>query len=153
LDAVQKQHEVNSWQDYISHHLDLSKELDADFCLPKILLMSPRIDLIRSYGTLQQYSSKIHEQAHKMNLKDGWNASKANLNYLPQVCTFQRGILCFQIRELNLQTLAQRREISTATCNVLPSGTDLAAPLSSQSYAKPEFMELQNSCDGKILKL
>jgi len=80
---------------------------------------------------------------------DGWNASNHNLNYLPQVITFQRRILCFEVRELNLQALAQRWENSAAACKVLPSGADLAAPLSPQSYAKPEFMEPQNCCDGK----
>jgi len=84
-----------------------------------------------------------------MNLKKGWNASNQNLNYLTQVCTFQRGILCFEIRELNLQALAQRRENRAATSKVLPSGIDLATLLSSQSYAKPEFMEPQNRRDGK----
>jgi len=53
------------------------------------------------------------------------------------------------MRELNLQALAQRRENSTATCKVLPSSADLAAPLSTQSYAKPEFMGPQNGRDGK----
>jgi len=98
---------------------------------------------------LQQYSAKRHEQAHKTNLKDGWNASNHNLNYLPQVITFQHRILCFEIGELNLQALAQRRENSAASCKVLPSGADLAAPLGSQSYAKPEFMRPQNRPDGK----
>jgi hypothetical protein len=84
-----------------------------------------------------------------MNLKDSWNASNYNLNYLPQVITFQRRILCFEIRVLNLQALAQSRENSAAACNVLPSGADLAAPLGPQSYAKPEFMGHQNRCDGK----
>jgi hypothetical protein len=84
-----------------------------------------------------------------MNLKDGWNASNHNLNYLPQVITFQRRIFCFEIRKLNLQALAQCRENSAATCKVLPSGADLAAPLSFQLYAKPEFMGLQNCHNGK----
>jgi len=73
-------------------------------------------------------------------LKDGWNASNHNLNNLPQVITFQRRILCFDVRELNVEALAQRRENSAAACKVLPSGADLAAPLSPQSYAKPQFM-------------
>jgi len=90
-----------------------------------------------------------HEQAQKPNLKDGCNAYNHNLNYLPQVITFQRRILCFEITELNLQALAQRRENSAAACNVLPSGADLAAPLGSQSYAKPKFMGPQNRRDGK----
>jgi len=80
---------------------------------------------------------------------DGWNASNHNLNYLPQVITCQRRILLFEIRELNLQALAQHRENSTAAGKVLPSGADLAAPLGSQSYAKPKFMGPQNRHDGK----
>jgi hypothetical protein len=98
---------------------------------------------------LQQYSAERHEQAHKTNLKDGLNASNHNLNYLPQIITFQRRILCFEIRELNLQALAQRQENSAAACKVLPSGADLAAPLGSLSHAKPEFMGPQNRRDGK----
>jgi hypothetical protein len=84
-----------------------------------------------------------------MNLKDGWNASNQNLNYLPQVITFQRRILCFEIRQRNLQAPAQRRENSTAACKVLHSGADLVAPQSPQSSAKPEVMGPQNFRDGK----
>jgi len=124
--------EMNTWRDYISHELDVSKELDADFNFPKIHLMSHWVKQIPRCGALQQYSAKKHEQAHKTNLKDGWNASNHNLNYLPQVITFQRRILCFEITEFNLQPLAQRRKNSAATCKVLPSGAELANPLSSQ---------------------
>jgi len=35
-----KRREMNSWRDYISHEIDISKELDADFNFPKIHLMS-----------------------------------------------------------------------------------------------------------------
>jgi len=80
---------------------------------------------------------------------DGWNPSNHNLNDLPQVITFECRILCFGISQLNLHALAQRHENSPAACNVLPSGTDLAAPLSSQSYAKSKFIGPQNYCDGK----
>jgi hypothetical protein len=111
--------------------------------------MSHWVKQIRRYGALQQYSGKRCEQADKMNLKDGWNASNHTLNYLPQVITCQRRILCFEIRELNLQPLAQRRGNSAAACHVLPSGADLAAPLGSQSDGKPEFMGPQNRRDGK----
>jgi hypothetical protein len=45
-----------------------------------------------------------------MNLMDSWNASNHNLNYPQQVITFQRHIRGFEIRELNLEALAQRRE-------------------------------------------
>jgi hypothetical protein len=102
---------------------------------------------------LQQYSGGRHEQAHKTNLKDGWNASNHNLNYLPPVITFQRRILYFEVRELNLQALAQRRENSAAACKVLPSGADLAAPLSPQLYAKPEFKDPKTAVMESILTL
>jgi hypothetical protein len=63
--------------------------------------------------------------------------------------TCRRRILFFEISELYLQALAQHREISAATCKVLPSGAYLAAPLSPQSYAKPGFLGPQNYYDGK----
>jgi hypothetical protein len=140
---------MNAWWDYISREIDVSKKLDAHFNFPKIHLMSPWVEQICRYGALQLYSAERYKQAHKTNLKDGWNASNHNLNYVPQVITFQRRILCFKIRELNLQALTQRRENSAATCKAFPSGADLAGPLSSQSYAKPEFMGPQNHRDGK----
>jgi hypothetical protein len=51
--------------------------------------------------------------------------------------------------QLNLQAVAQQSENSAAACKVFRSGANLAAPLSSQSYAKPEFMGPQNRRDGK----
>jgi hypothetical protein len=144
-----KQPKMNAWRDYISHEIDISKELDADFNFLKIHLMSRWAEQVRREGVLQQYSVERHDQAPKTNLKDSWNASNNNLNYLPQVITFQHRILCFEIRELNLQSLAQHRENSAAACNILLSGADLAALLSPQSYAKPEFMGPQNRCDGR----
>jgi len=112
--------EMNAWQDNISHEIDVSKELDADFNIPKIHLMSRWVEQIHWYGALQQDSAERYEQANKPNLKDSWNASNYNLSYLLEVITFQRRILCFEIRELNLQALAQRREHSVAACTVLP---------------------------------
>jgi hypothetical protein len=144
-----KRREMNAWRDYNSCEIDLPKELDADLNFPKIHLMSHWAEQVRRYGAFQQYSAERPEQAHNTNLKDGWNTSNHNLNYLPQVITFQRRILCFEIRELNLQALAQRWEHSASPWKVLPSGADLASPQSRQSYAKPEFMGPQNRRDGK----
>jgi len=138
--ASRKQCETNAWWDYISHKIEVSKELDADLNFPKIHLMSQWVEQVRRYLAVQQYSAERHEQAHKTNLKESWNASNHNLNYLPQVIKFQRRILYFNVRELNLQALTQRQENSAAACKVLPSGADLAAHMSPQSYAKPEFM-------------
>jgi len=140
---------MNAWQDYICHEIDVSQELQADFSFPTIHLMSHWVEQICPYRALQQYSAERHEQAQQTNLKDSWNASNHNLNNLRQVITVQRLIVCFEIRELNLQGLTQRWENSAAACKVLPSGADLAAPLSSQSYAKPEIMGPQNRHDGK----
>jgi len=143
-----KRREMNAWREYISHGIDVYKELDADFTFPKIHLMSHWVAQIRLYRALEQYSAKRHEQAHTTNLKDGWNASNHSVNYLPQVITFQHCITCFEIRELNNQALAQHWENSTAASEVLTSSADLAGPVSPQSYAKPEFMGPQNRCDG-----
>jgi hypothetical protein len=140
---------MNPWRDYISHEINVSKESDADFIFPKIHLISQWVEQTCRYGALQQYSAERHDQAQKNNLKDCWNVSNHNLNYMPQVITFQRRILCFDIRDLNFHALAQCREYSSATCKVLPSGPDLTAPLSSQSYAKHEFMGPQYRRDGK----
>ena len=144
-----KRCKINAWRDCINHKIVDRKELDADFNIPKIQLTFHWVEQICPYRALQQYSADGHEQAHKTNLKDGWNASNHNLNSLPHVITFQRRILCFIIRELNLQALAQHWENSAATGKVLPFGSDLAAPLGSQSYVKPEFMGPQNCRDGK----
>jgi hypothetical protein len=97
--------ELNAWRDYAGHMIDESKELPADFNIPKIHLMSHWVEQIRRYGALQKYSAERLEQAHQTNLKNGWNASNHNLNYLPQVIIFQRRILCIEIRELDVQTL------------------------------------------------
>jgi len=141
--------EINPWPDHISHKIDVSQQLGADFNIPKIYLMSDQVAQIHRYGAFQQYSVARHQQAHKPNLKDGWNASNHNFNYLPQVITFQLHILCFEIKEVKLQALAQRCENSAAAFKVLPSGADLAAPLSLQSYAKSEFRGPQNCCGWK----
>jgi hypothetical protein len=140
---------MNAWRDYISHEIHVSKESHAKFNFSKIHLMADWVEQIRRYGALQQYSAERHEQAHKTNLKDGWTASNDNLNYLPQVITFQRRIPCFEICKLNLKAPAQRRENSIVTCNVLPCGIDLAPSLSSQSNAKPQFRGPQYHRDGK----
>jgi hypothetical protein len=83
-----KRHEMNAWREYISHQIDVSKELEADFNIPKIQLMSHWVEQIHRYGSLQQHSAERYEQAHKTNLKDCWYASNHNLNSLLQVMTF-----------------------------------------------------------------
>jgi hypothetical protein len=110
--------------------MDISTKVDADFNFPKIHSMPYWAKQVPRYGALQQYSAKRHEQAHKTNIKDGWNAFNHNLNYLPHVIICQRRILCSEITEHILQALAQSRENCAAACKSLPSGADLAAPLS-----------------------
>jgi hypothetical protein len=141
--------EMDAWQDFISHEIDVSNELDVDFNLGKIHLMAYWVERISRYAALQQYSAERLKQAHKSSLNDGWNASNHNVNYVPQVITLQCRILCFKIIELNPQALAERHENSAGTSKVLHSGADRAAPLSSQAYVKLEFMEPQNRRDGK----
>ena len=143
-----KRREMNAWRDYISHELDISKELEADFNFPMIYLMSHWVEQIRRYGALQQYSAERREQAHKTNLKDGWNTSNHNLNYLPQVITFKRRILCFKIREVNPQALAQRWENSAAAGKVFPSSADLAAPRSSHSNIQTLAQSWENNANA-----
>jgi len=49
---------MKAWRDYISHEIDDSKELDADFNFPKIQWMCHWVEQIRRYGALQQYSAE-----------------------------------------------------------------------------------------------
>ena len=42
-----RRREMNTCREYISHEIDISKELDADFNFPKIHLMSHWVDQIR----------------------------------------------------------------------------------------------------------
>ena len=140
---------MNAWRDNISHEIDISKELAAALKFPKIHLMSHWAEQIRRYRALQQYSAERHEQQHKTNLMEGWNASNHNLNHLQQGISFHSRILGFEITELNLQALDQRSENSAAACPVFPSSGDLAPPLSSQCYAKSEYLGPQSRRDGK----
>jgi hypothetical protein len=98
LTPSQKWCEMNVCLDYIRHEIDISMENDADFNLPKIHLMSHLAELIRQYGASQQYSAERHEHAHKTNLKNGWNASNHNLNYLVQVITIRCRIFCVEFQ-------------------------------------------------------
>jgi hypothetical protein len=97
---------MNTRRDYISHKIDVSKKIDADNNILKIHLMSHWAEQIGQYRAFQQYSAERYEQSHKTNLNDGWITSNHNLNYMLQVITIQHGILCFELRELNLQSLA-----------------------------------------------
>jgi len=49
-----KQREMNAWRDYISHEMDVSKELDADFNFLKIRMMTHWVEQICRYRALQQ---------------------------------------------------------------------------------------------------
>jgi len=146
-----KWREMNPWGNYISSVIGVSKEFDADFNFSTTYFMSHWVKQISRYGALQEYSSLSHELAHQPNLQQCWNACNHDLNYMLQVITFQRCILCFEITELNLPALAQRREISTTTCKVLYCSSELDAPLGSRSYAKPEFIGPQTAAMVSIL--
>jgi hypothetical protein len=92
----------------------VSKELDPDFNILKIHLMSLWVEQIRQVGALQKYSAKNHKQACTTNLKDSGIASSHILNSLLQVITSQRSILYLDFTELNLQAVAECRENSAA---------------------------------------
>ena len=83
LTPTQRWREYNEWQGYINSEVEMSKEGDAHFNFIKIHLMSHFAEQIPFYGSLPQWSAETHEHAHRANLKDGWNASNHNLNYLP----------------------------------------------------------------------
>jgi hypothetical protein len=140
---------MNAWRDFISPEIDVSKKLDAVFNFPKIHLISLLVKQIRGYGALQQFSAEGHEKAHNTNPQHSGNASNHTLNYLLQVISFNHLILRFQIREHNVQTLAQGQENSEVACRVSCSGADSAAPMSTESYTTPEFMGPQICHDGK----
>jgi len=53
------------------------------------------------------------------------------------------------VADVNHLALAWRWKNIAAAFKIFPSGADLAAPLSSQSYAKPEFIGPQTRGDGK----
>jgi len=44
---------MNAWLDYISHEIDDSKALDADFSFLEIDWISHWVEQIRRYGALQ----------------------------------------------------------------------------------------------------
>ena len=48
-----KRREMNSWRNCISHKIDVSKKLDADFNFPKIHWMSHSVEQIHLYTALQ----------------------------------------------------------------------------------------------------
>jgi len=75
-----KGREMNASPDNISHEIDISKELDANFNFLKIHLMSHWAKQFRRDRALQQHSAGRHEQAHKTHLMDGWNTSNHILN-------------------------------------------------------------------------
>jgi hypothetical protein len=56
-----KQCQMNSEWDYSSHEIDISKELDADFNILNIHLMSHWADHILQYGALPQFSAEKDE--------------------------------------------------------------------------------------------
>ena len=52
---------MDVWRDYISHEIDVSKELDPNFDFPKIHLMSHWVEQICRYEVLQQLSANAME--------------------------------------------------------------------------------------------
>jgi len=55
---------MHAWRDYITHEIDISNEVDADFNFPKIHLLSHWAEQIPQYGALNQFFAERHEQAN-----------------------------------------------------------------------------------------
>jgi hypothetical protein len=51
--SSRKRREMNTWRDYISHEIDVSKEFDSDFNFPKTHLRSHSVEQIGRYRDLQ----------------------------------------------------------------------------------------------------
>jgi len=100
-----KRRRMNAWRHYISHGIDVSKELYAYFNFPKIDLMSVWVEQFRRYAALQQYSAERLKHTQWTNPNDGLNTSIHYLNHRRQVITFQHRIRFLEIGELNLQAL------------------------------------------------
>jgi hypothetical protein len=65
-----KRREINTWWDYFSPKIDVSKELVAYYNFQKLHLTSHWVEQIRQYGSFQQYSAESHHQGNTTNLKD-----------------------------------------------------------------------------------
>jgi hypothetical protein len=139
---------MNAWGSYISHKIEVSKELDANFNIPKIHFMTQWVERIHSSRPLEQSPTDSHKHAHILNLRDCWNAHSHHLSYMPPSITLQRSILCFKIREANLEFLAEHQEIGPTTSKILPSGADLTATQSSQSDSQGTLLGHPNFHDG-----
>jgi len=135
--------EINPSWDYISHKIKFSKKSDADFNFQKFHMTSHCVEQIRQHRALQQYSAKRHEQAHKTNLKDGWNASNHNLNFVPQVITFQRRILCYK-----LESSISKPSLGIGRTALQPAKCSLPVLLWLPPWA-PSHMPSPNSWDLK----
>jgi hypothetical protein len=127
-------------RDDISHRIDVSKELDADYSFLNIELMCHWVEQSLRYGAIQQYSVERHNEAYNRNLQDSWNTSEHNLNYLLQVSLFWRCILDMAISELDLDALAQCWKYHATPCNVVSPSADMTASLSSWPYVKYDLL-------------
>ena len=132
LTPSQRRREHSEWRDFIDSEVDLSKENDAHFNFIKIHLLSHFTEQIRLYGSLPQWSAETHEHAHRANMKDGWNASNHNLDYLPQIFAFHRRVLCFEIRSLNLRSVERLRKDSDSDNNPWQIETTIPDPSSAR---------------------
>jgi hypothetical protein len=116
-----KRRNMNAWQNYNSHEIEVSLECNVNFNRLKLHLMSHGVKRIVRYIAMHQYSANRYDQPHNTNPKDSCNFSNNNLNYLLQVITIQRCIVCKAIRELNLLALALGQENSAPAGKILRS--------------------------------
>ena len=138
LTPTQRRREYNEWRDFIDSEVDMSKEGDAHFNFIKIHLMSHFAEQVRLYGSLPQWSAETHEHAHRANLKDGWNASNKNLDYLPQIFAYQRRVLCFEMRGLNRQAVQGSDDHHLAGKTATIAGPSTASPFTQPMLISPQ---------------
>ena len=78
-------------------------DLDVDFNLVKIHLLSHFGDHIQHFGNIQIYSTESGEINHKMMIKEGYQQSNKNEASHQILWTYAR-IDSFKIHEMNVQT-------------------------------------------------
>jgi hypothetical protein len=62
--------DLNGWQDYINHVMDVSMGFDSNFNHPMIYMLCHSVEQIRQSGALRLDSADRHRHAYTMNLQD-----------------------------------------------------------------------------------
>jgi hypothetical protein len=140
---------MNAWRDYISHEIDVSKVLDADFNFLKINLTSHWVEQISQYRALQQEFAKSHEQAHITKVKDGLEHLQLHSQLTPTSNHLSASHSLIQNRQAQspISCSALRAQYCRLQRPLLRCGP--GCPLVPQSYLKDEFVGPQIRRDGQ----